>query len=34
VDAARKAWQDYLARDSRSGWADEARRRIAELPAP
>jgi tetratricopeptide (TPR) repeat protein len=32
VDAARKAWEDYLARDSRSGWADEARRRIGERP--
>jgi hypothetical protein len=34
VDAARKAWQDYLARDPRSGWAEEARRRMGELPPP
>jgi CHAT domain-containing protein len=32
VDAARKAWNDYLARDSASGWADEARRHLEGLP--
>ena len=32
VDAARKAWQDYLERDAASGWADEARRHLEELP--
>jgi len=32
VDAARKAWDDYLARDSTSGWADEARQRRDALP--
>ena len=30
---AAKAWRDYLARDSRSGWADEARRRLAAIEA-
>ncbi|HXK11669.1 MAG TPA: CHAT domain-containing protein [Vicinamibacteria bacterium] len=33
VDAARKAWQDYLARDAASGWADEARRHLEGLAA-
>ncbi|HUL76013.1 MAG TPA: CHAT domain-containing protein [Vicinamibacteria bacterium] len=33
VDAARKAWQDYLARDASSGWADEARRHLEGLAA-
>ena len=33
VDEARKAWDDYLERDSTSAWADEARRRLADLPA-
>jgi CHAT domain-containing protein len=33
VDEARKAWGDYLERDSTSAWADEARRRLADLPA-
>jgi CHAT domain-containing protein/tetratricopeptide (TPR) repeat protein len=32
VDAAREAWQDYLERDGASGWADEARRHLEELP--
>jgi len=32
VDAARKAWDDYLQRDSTSPWADEARKRRDELP--
>jgi len=32
VDAARKAWEDYLQRDSTSGWADEARQHIEALP--
>jgi CHAT domain-containing protein/tetratricopeptide (TPR) repeat protein len=31
TDAARKAWEDYLAHDSTSGWADEARSRLEEL---
>lgn len=30
-DQARAAWQDYLKRDSTSGWADEARRHLAAL---
>ncbi len=30
-DAARKAWEDYLARDASSGWADEARQHIEAL---
>jgi CHAT domain-containing protein/tetratricopeptide (TPR) repeat protein len=33
LDAARKAWQDYLERDAASGWADEARRHLEDLPA-
>ena len=32
LDAARKAWEDYLQRDSSSGWADEARQHLAALP--
>ena len=32
VDAARKAWQDYLDRDSSSAWADEARQHLEALP--
>ena len=32
VDSARKAWNDYLERDSSSAWADEARKRLEELP--
>jgi len=32
VDAARKAWGDYLERDSTSGWADEARQHLEVLP--
>jgi CHAT domain-containing protein len=32
VDAARKAWADYLERDSTSGWADEARQHLEALP--
>jgi len=31
-DSAKKAWEDYLARDSTSAWADEARKHIEELP--
>ncbi|PYQ19310.1 MAG: hypothetical protein DMF81_22310, partial [Acidobacteria bacterium] len=31
VDAARKAWGDYLQRDSSSGWADEARQHLEVL---
>ncbi len=34
VDAARKAWEDYLQRDSSSGWADEARQHLEALPKP
>jgi CHAT domain-containing protein len=34
VEGARKAWADYLERDPSSAWADEARRRVAELPPP
>jgi len=30
---AAKAWKDYLARDAKSGWADEARRRLAAIAA-
>ncbi|HEY7790040.1 MAG TPA: tetratricopeptide repeat protein, partial [Vicinamibacterales bacterium] len=30
---ARKAWTDYLQRDSTSKWADEARKHLAALPA-
>ncbi|HEX9189264.1 MAG TPA: zf-HC2 domain-containing protein, partial [Vicinamibacteria bacterium] len=33
VEAARKAWQDYLERDATSGWADEARQHLEELLA-
>jgi CHAT domain-containing protein len=32
VDAARKAWQDYLERDASSPWAEEARQRLEALP--
>jgi CHAT domain-containing protein len=32
VDAARKAWEDYLQRDSSSGWAEEARQHLEALP--
>jgi CHAT domain-containing protein/tetratricopeptide (TPR) repeat protein len=32
VDAARKAWEDYLQRDPSSGWADEARQHLEALP--
>ncbi|MFN8096510.1 MAG: hypothetical protein U0599_30575, partial [Vicinamibacteria bacterium] len=32
VDQARRAWEDYLGRDPSSPWADEARRRLVELP--
>lgn len=32
VDSARKAWNDYLERDSTSAWADEARKRLEDLP--
>jgi CHAT domain-containing protein/tetratricopeptide (TPR) repeat protein len=32
VDSARKAWEDFLERDSTSAWADEARKHLAELP--
>jgi tetratricopeptide (TPR) repeat protein len=31
VEAARKAWQDYLSRDAASGWTDEARRHLEAL---
>ena len=31
-DSARRAWDDYLKRDSTSGWADEARHHVEELP--
>ena len=31
-DAARKAWEDYLQRDSASGWADEARQHLEARP--
>ena len=31
VDAARKAWQDYLDRDASSAWADEARQHLEAL---
>jgi CHAT domain-containing protein len=33
VEAARKAWQDYLQRDAASGWAEEARQHLEALPA-
>jgi CHAT domain-containing protein len=32
TDSAKRAWEDYLARDSTSAWADEARKHIEELP--
>jgi len=32
VDSAKKAWGDFLKRDSTSGWADEARKHLEELP--
>jgi CHAT domain-containing protein len=32
VDSAKKAWEDFLERDSTSPWADEARKHIEELP--
>jgi CHAT domain-containing protein len=31
ADEARKAWNDYLERDPSSAWAEEARRRLAEI---
>ncbi len=31
---ARRAWQDYLAADARSGWAQEARAHLRTLAAP
>jgi tetratricopeptide (TPR) repeat protein len=31
VDAARRAWEDYLQADATSGWAEEARARLHEL---
>ncbi len=34
VDAARKAWTDYLDRDPSSQWADEARQHLEALPKP
>ncbi|HVQ30692.1 MAG TPA: zf-HC2 domain-containing protein, partial [Vicinamibacteria bacterium] len=34
VDAARKAWEDYLQRDAASAWADEARQHLEALPKP
>jgi CHAT domain-containing protein len=30
-DPARRAWEEYLSRDSTSGWAEEARRNLAAL---
>ena len=33
VDEARRAWSRYLASDASSKWADEARARLADLPA-
>ena len=33
IDLARAAWQRYLERDPTSPWADEARRRLADLQA-
>jgi CHAT domain-containing protein len=33
VDSAKKAWTEFLERDSTSAWADEARKRIDEMPA-
>jgi CHAT domain-containing protein len=32
VDAANRAWDDYLKRDPNSGWADEARQHKENLP--
>jgi len=32
VDQAHRAWEDYLKRDAASPWADEARRRLADMP--
>jgi CHAT domain-containing protein/tetratricopeptide (TPR) repeat protein len=32
VEQARRAWEEYLARDGTSGWADEARRHLQALP--
>ena len=32
MDAARKAWEDYVQRDSSSGWAGEARQLLVALP--
>lgn len=32
VDSAKKAWEDFLKRDSTSGWADEARKHLEDLP--
>ncbi|HET8774264.1 MAG TPA: CHAT domain-containing protein [Thermoanaerobaculia bacterium] len=34
ADAARRAWTRYLEADPSSPWADEARARLAERPAP
>ena len=34
VDRSREAWRAYLAKDATSGWADEARRRLAALDRP
>jgi tetratricopeptide (TPR) repeat protein len=31
IDEARAAWEDYLQIDNRSGWADEARTRLAAI---
>jgi CHAT domain-containing protein/tetratricopeptide (TPR) repeat protein len=33
TDAARKAWDDYLSRDSSSDWSGEARQHLERLPA-
>jgi hypothetical protein len=32
VDSAKKAWEDYLKRDSTSPWAEEALKHLEELP--
>jgi CHAT domain-containing protein/tetratricopeptide (TPR) repeat protein len=32
VDSAKKAWEDFLKRDSTSPWADEARKHLEDLP--
>ena len=32
MDSAKKAWEDFLKRDSTSAWADEARQHLEELP--